>query len=92
MYFFFYKNVDIVKKCQISKENSIKAVWLEKLTKTNISNRYPIYNPSCPLSLFSSSSKKKLRSGETDAFKRWLLLERRNIFFLILFHNPKMLS
>ena len=31
---FFYKNVDIVKKSQISEENSMKAAWLEKLTKT----------------------------------------------------------
>lgn len=30
----FYKNVDIVKKSQISIENSMKAAWLEKLTKT----------------------------------------------------------
>ena len=30
----FYKNADIVKKSQISKENSMKAAWLEKLTKT----------------------------------------------------------
>lgn len=37
-----------------------------------------IYNPSCPLSPLSSSSKK--RSGETDAFKQWPLLEKSEIF------------
>lgn len=37
-----------------------------------------IYNPSCPLSPLSSSSKK--RSGETDAFKQWPLLERSEFF------------
>ena len=49
-----------------------------------------IYNASCPLSPLSSSSKK--RSGETDAFKQWPLLERSEIFFSILLHNPKILS